>query len=88
MDAVTLVRQNQLGTKKSVVIGKCDRALEWNARGTAFERYKKSATTASHRFFALARASTAKPHAHCPVAARRWKGPLYSVNQERELVYS
>ena len=39
----------------SAVIVRCDRALERNKCGTTMAHYKKFATTASHKFFRLAR---------------------------------
>ena len=42
---------NHLSCPPSAVIVQCDRALGRNARGKTVAHYKKSATTASHKFF-------------------------------------
>ena len=52
----------------SAVMVQCDRALGCNARGATVAHGKKSATTASHRFFRPRACLRRKTAAHCAVA--------------------
>ena len=51
-----------------MVIVRCDRALEWNARGTTVAIEKKLATTVSHQFFHPRAYFHSKTAAHSAVA--------------------